>query len=490
MADAASASQATRVLYTGGYLCVEWTVGAAMGCMVGGPALLAIAQQIGTVRILEAPSEDCIASGIDPCYDTSDIGDMGLATTALAVGNLVGSAVGGPLVDRMRKWNRVIVGVVLLNGASIAAVAFVSALWQLLLASLLNGFAIGVIEPMLNVGCVRLWPPDRSGPLMQTFATTFGSGIFSSPALVALDLAATGSFHNSYMLVGALVCATAIAPIVIPSPQPRRAAKKLEAEPAEGGEDGQGEEGDEKERLVSSDSADGGGGQQGRAGARDRTELVVKGCTAFTIMCYCGAEASFGAWIPTFAVATGSTGEAGGAALASLFWGCFTLGRILGIPISLRFTPPQIVTVDLCCALAVMAALLAVGTAAPSEAVLQVCTAAFGLVMACTCAPTPEDFRVWVVHMRKLCSSSRLTAQHCRPFVRRSAGQDPAVDLRLRDRRDVHVHRDDRRLARQRLLRHDRRAALRCAQHLARALELGCTPLHAACSLHYWSTPT
>ena len=47
MADAASASQATRVLYTGGYLCVEWTVGAAMGCMVGGPALLAIAQVQG-----------------------------------------------------------------------------------------------------------------------------------------------------------------------------------------------------------------------------------------------------------------------------------------------------------------------------------------------------------------------------------------------------------------------------------------------------------
>ena len=56
---------------------------------------------------------------------------MGLATTALAVGNLVGSAVGGPLVDRMRKWNRVIVGVVLLNGASIAAVAFVSAFGDL-----------------------------------------------------------------------------------------------------------------------------------------------------------------------------------------------------------------------------------------------------------------------------------------------------------------------------------------------------------------------
>ena len=34
---------------------------------------------------------------------------------------------------------------------------FVSTLPELIAASALNGFAIGVIEPMLNVGCVRLW---------------------------------------------------------------------------------------------------------------------------------------------------------------------------------------------------------------------------------------------------------------------------------------------------------------------------------------------
>jgi MFS family permease len=313
--------QRTRVLYTFGYLCVEWTVGAAMGCMVGGPALLAIAQQIDTVRIVAPPTEECVRTGLSPCYDTTDIGDMGLATTALAIGNLLGSAVGGPLVDSMVKWNRVIVCVVFLNGASIAAVPYATQLWHLIAASLVNGFAIGIIEPMLNVGCVRLWPPERSGPLMQTFATTFGSGIFSSPAIVALDLASTGSFHSSYTLIGAMVCVTAIAPVLIPSPQAAAAvtAWVVRDRQGEDGEEVEEEEDDgENARLVQSSDKEqshaeeeeartmamaGGGSQQ-----RSRTELVIKALVAFVVMCYCGAEASFGAWIPTYAVAAGSSG--------------------------------------------------------------------------------------------------------------------------------------------------------------------------------------
>ena len=97
-------------------------------------------------------------------------------------------------------------------------VPFAVSLPQLILASAANGLAIGLIEPMLNVGCVRMWPPEQSGPLMQAFATVFGLGIFSSPALVALDLSVHGSFHTSYLAVGILITLTAIAPILIPSP--------------------------------------------------------------------------------------------------------------------------------------------------------------------------------------------------------------------------------------------------------------------------------
>ena len=43
----------------------------------------------------------------------------------------------------------------------------------------------------------RLWPPRRAGPLMQAFATTFGVGIFCSPAAIAADLAVPGTLQIS-----------------------------------------------------------------------------------------------------------------------------------------------------------------------------------------------------------------------------------------------------------------------------------------------------
>ena len=61
--------------------------------------------------------------------------------------------------------------------------------------------------------------------------------------------------------------------------------------------------------------------------------------------------------------------------LASLFWGSFTFGRVLGIPISLRFAPTQILAADLIGALVCMVILLNLGTATPDEMVLRIVTA-------------------------------------------------------------------------------------------------------------------
>ena len=74
--------------------------------------------------------------------------------------------------------------------------------------------------------------------------------------------------------------------------------------------------GGEHTRLVQSSdvpqtdasAADGTSGASRISSQNSRTELAVKALVAFVIMCYCGAEASFGAWIPTYSVAAGSTG--------------------------------------------------------------------------------------------------------------------------------------------------------------------------------------
>lgn len=78
----------------------------------------------------------------------------------------------------------------------------------------------------------------------------------------------------------------------------------------------------------------------------------------------------------------GAYAKAGGGLLASLFWGCFTVGRLLGIPISLRFSPETILKVDLL--LAVMSAVFMLALGEGEPIVLWVGTAIFGLSMACT----------------------------------------------------------------------------------------------------------
>ena len=116
--------------------------------------------------------------------------------------------------NKVAKWNRVVAAAVLLNGLAIVSVPFAASLPQLVAASFANGLAIGVIEPMLNVGCVRLWPPRRAAPLMQviiassalsipivfrqlsaappaqTFATTFGAGRLPPRAIASLSVGA------------------------------------------------------------------------------------------------------------------------------------------------------------------------------------------------------------------------------------------------------------------------------------------------------------
>ena len=38
--------------------------------------------------------------------------------------------------------------------------------------------------------------------------------------------------------------------------------------------------------------------------------------------------------------------QAGGALLASLFWGAFTVGRLAGIPLSVRFSPEKVLQIS------------------------------------------------------------------------------------------------------------------------------------------------
>jgi FHS family Na+ dependent glucose MFS transporter 1 len=55
----------------------------------------------------------------------------------------------------------------------------------------------------------------------------------------------------------------------------------------------------------------------------------------------------FGGWIYTYVVELDITNEIIAAYLTSIFWGAFTLGRLISIPIAVRFKPNAILAGDL-----------------------------------------------------------------------------------------------------------------------------------------------
>ena len=65
------------------------------------------------------------------------------------------------------------------------------------------------------------------------------------------------------------------------------------------------------------------------------------------IFLYVGAESGYGGWISTYALATGWDNEAEAALLTSAFWGALTAGRLLAIPMAVRFRPRTILIADL-----------------------------------------------------------------------------------------------------------------------------------------------
>jgi FHS family Na+ dependent glucose MFS transporter 1 len=62
---------------------------------------------------------------------------------------------------------------------------------------------------------------------------------------------------------------------------------------------------------------------------------------------YVGAEVGYGNWIYTYTVKLRLAGEVTANYINSTFWGSFSLGRLVGIPIASRFKPQVIMFVDL-----------------------------------------------------------------------------------------------------------------------------------------------
>lgn len=266
-----------------------------------GPTLMGLAAQVGTGLVQ-------ISYGLG----------------ARSAGYLAGSILAGRLYDAVRG-HPVLALMLTCIGAGLAMLPEVSVL-ALLIVLL---FVIGVAEGALDVGVNTLivWVHGHKvGPYMNALHFFFGLGAFLSPIIIAQALPLESGIRLAYWVLAALMLPVAVSVVLVPSPV--AGSTRLAAE----------------------------GRAQSPGHSNDRLLLLLLPLFFFL---YVGVEGSFGSWIATYARATGVGDEVTAAYLTSVFWGALTLGRLLSIPLALRFTPRRVLAFDLgICAVSVLVLLL------------------------------------------------------------------------------------------------------------------------------------
>ncbi len=236
---------------------------------------------------------------------SSVIGEVSILFTAKAGGYLLGSIVGGRLYDRLP--GHLIAFAALLGiAATTALTPLISLLWLLAFVLLV----LGMVEGALDVGCnaMLVWVHGREvGPYMNALHFFFGIGTFITPIIIAGSVLHSGKITWGFWVLALLIAPIALWLLRVSSP----------AAPVTGEENS------------------------------DHANILLLSVIVVFLFFYVGAEVGFGGWVFTYALERNLANETTGAYLTSAFYGAFTVGRLLSIPIAARLRPRWILISDL-----------------------------------------------------------------------------------------------------------------------------------------------
>jgi FHS family Na+ dependent glucose MFS transporter 1 len=257
--------------------------------------------------------------------------------TAKTGGYLLGSLVGGRLYDRL-PGQKVGGTAIVVMIVTLALTPVIPLLWLLVLDS----FLLGSVEGALDVGCntMLVWVHGREvGPYMNALHFFFGLGTFVTPIIIAQSNQLTGEVAWGYWVIALALVPIAVWMLSQPSPS-----------------------------APEPDEEKGGDGN-----------LLYLILIAAFLFLYVGAEVGFSGWLYTYALEVDIADETTAAYLTSLFWGTFTLGRLLSVALAARLRSYWIIVADLIGCLLGLGVLLFFPA---SAAALWVGAAILGLSMA------------------------------------------------------------------------------------------------------------
>lgn len=268
----------------------------------------------------------------------SQISDASILFSAGSMGYILGASLGGRLYDRLAGHMVMAVAALLMVLAALV-IPLAPLLWLLFIIM----FTMGVGQSVVDVGANTLlvWTHRAGvGPYMNGLHFFFGVGAFLSPIIIAQIMLLTGGITWAYWILGLLMLPAALWLLWLPSPAVRSQTEDEDSKPI---------------------------------------NYPLAGLVALFLFLYVGAEVSYGGWIFTYTITLDLADDTTAAYLTSAFWGALTLGRLLSIPLAIRFRPRTILNGALLGCLASAVALVSAGHLLP---VVWAATLAMGLFMA------------------------------------------------------------------------------------------------------------
>ena len=253
----------------------------------------------------------------------STLGQVSVLFLVRSLGYLLGSLGAGWLYDRLRlPGNQVMAAAVLGLGIALGTTPFAANLVLLSTAFLFAGFCEGITDVGGNT--LLVWHHgSKVAPFMNALHFFFGVGTLVAPLIVAQLLVLQPESQEiavkTFWVITVLALPVAAWLFSHPSP----------AHPQ---------------------------GEEHRTFPRQSLPLIflVTACLMF----YVGLEVTYGGWVFSYASTAGLVSQAGAAYLNAAFWGSFTVGRLISIPMSMRFSLKQVLVADLIGCLASVAIIL------------------------------------------------------------------------------------------------------------------------------------
>jgi len=241
---------------------------------------------------------------------SSTLGVIGSMFLVSATGGMLGTVLGGRILDRVPRGHRVLGVAQLISAALLAAIPLAGSLPVLLLISFFSGLPGGLINTGTNT--LLMWTHDKkAGPYINGLHFSFGLGAFLAPTVFAQVIHLGGTYQYAYWALAGLAVPIGLFMVFLPN-DPKHPDQRLD-------------EPQPQENL--------------------RKVLPAVIIAMLFLFFYVGSELTYGNWIFTYALTLNLANAAQAAYLTSGFWLSFTIGRAISIPVAARFKPAQILSV-------------------------------------------------------------------------------------------------------------------------------------------------